>query len=62
MLRVGSLCYGTLLFIAQLAYLRIDADADQPTPLRRVLWDALAVSMLALCAYELYAYLLGRWA
>ena len=62
MLRVGSLCDGTLLFIAQLAYLRIDADADQPTPLRRVLWDALAVSMLVLCAYELYAYLLGRWA
>jgi len=61
MLRVGSLCYGTLLFVAQLAYLRIDADAQKPTPLRRVLWDAFAVSMLVLCAYELYAYLLGRW-
>lgn len=62
MLRVGSLCYGTLLFIAQLAYLRIDAEPAQPTTLRRVLWDALAVSMLVLCVYELFAYLLGRWA
>lgn len=61
MLRVGSLCYGTLLFLAQLVYLRIDADPDRPTPLRRVLWDALAVSMLVLCVYELFAYLLGRW-
>lgn len=62
MLRFGSLCYGTLLFIAQLVYLRIDADPRHPTSLRRVLWDALSVSMLVLCAYELFAYLLGRWA
>lgn len=62
MLRVGSLCYGTLLFIAQLVYLRIDAVPEKRTSLPRVLWDSLAVSMLVLCAYELFAYLLGRWA
>lgn len=74
MLFVGSLCYGTLLFCAQLAYLGIDeagaatraelvVEAQKaPRSVRQVLWDALAVSMLVLCFYELFAYLLARLA
>ncbi|HNN91268.1 MAG TPA: hypothetical protein PKI03_03325 [Pseudomonadota bacterium] len=62
MLLVGSLCYGTLLFCSQLAYLRIEEEPGGPRSFRQVTWDALAVSMLVLCLYELFAYLLARWA
>lgn len=62
MLAVGSLCYGTLLFCAQLVYLRIDGARPTSRSFRQVVWDALAVSMLVLCLYELFAYLLARFA
>jgi cycloeucalenol cycloisomerase len=62
MLAVGSLCYGTLLFCAQLAYLRIDEARPEERSTGQVVWDALAVSMLVLSLYELFAYLLARFA
>lgn len=61
MLAVGSLCYGTLLFCAQLAYLRIDEARPEERSTGQVVWDALAVSMLVLSLYELFAYLLARF-
>ena len=54
MLKLGSLCYGTLLAMSLPLYARIDADPEQPTPLGTVLWQALGVNMLVLIAYELY--------
>lgn len=54
MLKLGSLCYGTLLAMALPLYARIDEDPRQPTPLGAVLWQALGVNMLVLIAYELY--------
>jgi hypothetical protein len=60
MLSIGSLCYGTLLFLAQRSFLRIDPEPARPTPLSTVVGRALGVSMLVLCLYELFAYLIGR--
>lgn len=62
MLTVGSLCYGTLLFLSQLCFLRIRPGrrGDDAGGAAGAVWDALAVSMAVLAAYELYAFLLGR--
>jgi cycloeucalenol cycloisomerase len=56
----GSIAYGALLFIALSVFQRIDEDPRRPTPLRRVLWDGLAVNMLVLLLYELYAAVVPR--
>jgi hypothetical protein len=54
----GSFCYGTLLFVAILVFVRIDEDEECPTPLTDVIWRALGANTLVLCAYELYAHFL----
>jgi hypothetical protein len=59
MMFVGSLCYGTLLLFGLLAFVRIDEDPRRPTPLVDVIWYALGVNTLVLCAYEVYAHLLS---
>jgi cycloeucalenol cycloisomerase len=58
-LRFGSLCYGTLFVVALPLFVRIDDDPAAPTPLSRVLWEALGANMLILVCYELYRYLLA---
>lgn len=60
MMFVGSLCYGSLLFIAILVFVAIDADPERPTPLSDVVWRALGANTLVLCAYEVYAHLLSK--
>lgn len=59
MMFVGSLCYGTLLLCGLLVFARIDEDERRPTPLVDVIWQALGVNTLVLCAYEVYAHLLS---
>jgi hypothetical protein len=59
MMRVGSLCYGSLLLIASLVFVDIDEDPACPTPLADVFWRALGANTLVLCAYEVYAHLLS---
>lgn len=58
MLWMGSLCYGTLLFVSQLVYLRLEPRANKT--LRQVTWDVLAVTCLVLCAYDVFAAILVR--
>lgn len=58
MMSVGSLCYGTLLFVAIVVFYGIDADEKPPMSLGEVTWRALGVNTLVLCAYEVYSHML----
>lgn len=60
MMLVGSLCYGSLLFIAILVFVGIDEEPGQPTPLGDVVWRGLGANTLVLCAYEVYAHILSK--
>lgn len=54
-LRYGSLCYGAVFFLSLPWYYRMDEDPQAPrTPLRRVVWDALAANMAILICYEVF--------
>jgi hypothetical protein len=71
MMFVGSLCYGTMLFVGILLYVGIDdekphrggrvdeASAGRETPLGDVIWRALGANTLVLCAFEVYAHFLS---
>jgi len=57
----GSVVYGTIFVVSLPFVFRIDEEADAPRPsLRALAIEALGVTLLALCAYELYGKLLPR--
>lgn len=62
MMQVGSVCYGTLLFLGFWRYYAIDVDSahrqDQPTSLSTLTFEVMGVNTLILCFYELYAAIL----
>lgn len=56
----GSIAYGTVFFVTLPLFYDLDENAAAPpVPLRRLIWDLLAMNMLVLICYELYgvAYL-----
>ncbi|HZS41404.1 MAG TPA: hypothetical protein VFF06_31460 [Polyangia bacterium] len=51
----GSICYGTVFFLTLPLFYDLDEDpALAPVPLRRSIWDLLALNMLILICYQLY--------
>jgi hypothetical protein len=51
----GSICYGTVFFVTLPLFYDLDENpAIAPVPLRRLIWDLLALNMLILICYQLY--------
>jgi cycloeucalenol cycloisomerase len=57
----GSIAYGTVFFVTLPLFYDLDESAEAPrVPLRRLIWDLLAMNMLTLICYELYGAAYAR--
>jgi hypothetical protein len=56
----GSICYGTVFFVALPLFTQLDEEGPSAPPLSRLAWDLCAINMILLVCYEFYGWVLGR--
>jgi hypothetical protein len=56
----GSFVYGSIFFITLPLFADLDEDGPSEKPLRALIWDLLALNMICLIGYELFAVVLRK--